>query len=80
MSYELFSRVALRVDIPEKHLKRGDIAMIVERHPGEFGKEEGYSLEVFNAIGDTIAVIVIPSSAVESLHRKEVLHVRQLEV
>ena len=80
MTYELFSRVALRTDVPEKHLKRGGIASIVEHHSGGQGKEDGYSLEVFNAVGDTIAVVVVPSSAIEPLHRKEVLHVRQLEV
>jgi hypothetical protein len=78
MTYELFSRVALRVDIPEKHLKKGDVVTIVEHHAGN-GKEDGYSLEVFNAVGDTIAVVVVPESAIENLHGNEVLHVRPLE-
>jgi hypothetical protein len=42
--------------------------------------ESGYSIEVFNALGDTIAVTAVPESALESLHKNEVLSVRQLTV
>lgn len=66
MKIELFKRVALKIDIPAKGLRKGDIATIVEHLPGKNG-EDGYALEVFNAIGDTIAVITVPQSAVEPL-------------
>lgn len=78
MNYTLYTRVALRIDIPEKNLKRGDIATVVDTHPGSVDGEEGYSLEVFNAVGDTIAVVVVPSSAIEPLHSNEILHVRHM--
>jgi hypothetical protein len=78
MAFELFSRVALREDFPKYQLRRGDVATIVEHHPVSDG-EDGYSLEVFNALGETIAVLVVAESQVESLMRNEVLHIRVLD-
>jgi hypothetical protein len=75
MTYKLFQQVALAQDMPEKGLKRGDVATVVECHPGRDG-EDGYSLEVFNAVGDAIAVITLPESAIEPLLADEILHVR----
>ena len=40
--------------------------------------EAGYSAEVFNALGDTLAVITVPESALEALREDEVLHARPL--
>lgn len=77
MKYELFEEVVLKKDIPEKRLKRGDVATIVEWHPGSHG-EDGYSLEVFNVLGDTIAVITVPMSSIEPLAEDEVFSVRSL--
>ena len=78
MAFELFTRVALRKDFSKHHLRRGDIATIVEHHPVPNG-EDGYSLEVFNAIGETIAVLVVSESQIEPLMRNEVLHIRVLD-
>jgi len=75
MKYELFTDVALAQDIPEKGLKTGDVATIVEHHELP-GGEDGYSLEIFNAVGDTIAVVTLPESRVEPLTEDEVLSVR----
>jgi len=50
----------------------------VERHVAHDG-EDGYSAEVFNAVGDTLAVITVPESALEPLRRDEVCCVRTLE-
>lgn len=79
MAYELFTRVALREDFPQDRLRKGDVATIVERHETAAGEETGYSLEVFNAVGETIAVIVVRESQIEKFLPDEVLHVRQLE-
>ena len=77
MKYQLFGEVVLKKDIPEKKLKKGDVATIVEYHPVSDG-EDGYSLEVFNALGDTITVITVEESAIESLRATEVFSVREL--
>ncbi|MGB7414491.1 MAG: DUF4926 domain-containing protein [Thermosynechococcaceae cyanobacterium] len=78
MAFELFTRVALRDDFPRYKLCRGDVATVVEHHPVT-DKEDGYSLEVFNAIGETIAVFVVAESQIEPLIHNEVLHIRVLD-
>jgi len=77
MKYKLFQQVALAKDIPEKKLRRGDVATVVDYHPTS-GGEAGYSIEVFNAVGDTIAVTVVPESFLQDLTSDEILHVRSL--
>ena len=79
MTYTLFEQVALTRDIPEKNLRRGDVATIVDHHPMREG-EDGYSLELFNGIGETIAVITVPESAIQSLSADTILHIRDLRV
>jgi hypothetical protein len=78
MKFEMFSRVALKTDVPEHGLRRGDLATIVEFHPGVPGQEPGYSLEVFNAVGDTVAVIALGESQIEVLREDEILCARAL--
>jgi len=75
MKHEMFDEVVLSSDIPEKKLKKGDVATVVEYHPVSEG-EDGYSLEVFNAVGDTIAVITVPESSIQSFTKDEILSVR----
>jgi hypothetical protein len=79
MIYQVLTKVALSSDIPAHKLRRGDVATIVEAHPGRAGQEPGYSLEVFNALGDTIAVVTVRESQLEPLANNEVLHVRRLD-
>jgi len=77
MKYTLFQQIALAYDLPEKGLQKGDVATIVEHHPVARG-EDGYSLELFNALGETIAVITVPESALQPLSTDEIFHVRTL--
>lgn len=77
MTYRLFEEVVLLENIAEKGLKKGDVATIVEHHPVTDG-EDGYSLEVFNALGNTIAVITVSESAIETLTENEIFSVRSL--
>ena len=77
MRFELYTDAALARDIPEHRLRQGDVVKIVDHHPLSNG-ESGYSIEVFNAIGETIAVTAVPESALESLRKNEVLSVRAL--
>ena len=76
--FELFSRVALCRDVPQYRLRQGDVATIVDYHPVVEG-ESGYSLEVFNGLGETIAVLSVPESHIEPLGPNTVLNVRTLE-
>jgi len=77
--FDLYIDAALARDIPEHGLCRGDVVKIVDSHASANG-ENGYSIEVFNALGDTIAVTAVPESALESLHKDEILSVRPLTV
>ncbi|MCC3404614.1 MAG: DUF4926 domain-containing protein [Microcoleus sp. PH2017_10_PVI_O_A] len=76
MTLELYQEVSLTRDLPEYQLKAGDIATLVDfvSHPS--GGEEGCLLEVFNAVGESLAVIAVPISTVEVLGPDEILTVR----
>jgi hypothetical protein len=78
MTYKLFDEVVLKNDIPERGLKKGDVATLVDHHPIS-GGEEGYSLEFFNAVGETLVVITVPESFIEPLTKNEIFSVRSLE-
>ena len=54
MAFQLFTKIALKVDLPAQKLRQGDVATIVDVHPGRPGQQPGYSLEVFNALGETL--------------------------
>lgn len=79
MTYKLFEEVVLTKDIPEKRLQKGDVATVVEHHPVS-GGEDGYSLELFNALGDTLAVITVAESSIEPLTENEIFSIRSLAV
>lgn len=78
MAVELYQEVALARDVPEYQLKAGDIATLVDFVPHPASGEEGCILEVFNAVGETLAVITVPLSAIEALRSDEILAVRSL--
>jgi len=80
MKYPLFTRVALADDLPNENLRRGDLATIVEYYEGSPGQEPGYELEVFNAVGDTFAVVTARESQIECLRKDELLSVRPLKL
>jgi hypothetical protein len=63
----------LRATLPTS----GPIVKLVEHHVARDG-EDGYSAEVFNAVGDTLAVITVPESALEPLREDEVCCVRSM--
>ena len=64
-------------DIPDHRLKRGDIVELVDHHVAPDGSE-GYSIEVCNALGETIAVTPVPETALETLREDEILCARVL--
>ena len=78
MSLPLSQRVALKRDLPEHNLRRGDVAILVDyvAHPEE--GERGCVLEVFNALGESIAVAAVPESQIEGPRADIVLAIRPL--
>ncbi len=76
LTIPLYSRVSLNRDFPEYRLGEGDIATFIDIVPDPEGLEEGYILEVFNALGESIDVVTVPKSAVSPLRSNEILSVR----
>ena len=77
MKLELYTDAVLTCDVPKHHLQRGDLVKLVEHHIAPDGTE-GYSIEVFNAVGDTIAVTAVPVTALEALREDKILCARSL--
>ena len=75
MKFNLFERVAFAVDIPDDGIKKGDVATVVECFTEP---RAGYALEVFNAIGKTVAVLAVPENSLEPLSEDERLSVRRV--
>jgi Domain of unknown function (DUF4926) len=71
--YPLFSQVVLAKDLPEHHLKRGDIATIVEHYPMREGEEDGYSLEGFNISNVTIEVAASQIISITPWQQEEII-------
>ena len=59
-------------------LQIGDVSTEVEHHVGTQGQEEGYTVELFNAVGESVAVVTLKESEIDSLNAKGILHVRPL--
>lgn len=58
-------------------LKRGDIVKLVDHHIAPDGTE-GFSIEVFDAIGETVAVTAVSATALEPLRDDEILCAQSL--
>lgn len=78
MNLELYQEVALTRDIPRTNLKEGDVATLIDRVTHPTGDEDGAILEVFNAVGESIAVITVPVSAIARLRPDQIPAVRYL--
>ncbi len=68
-------RVVLTVDLPQYHLKVGDIGVVVMIH----GNQAGYELELFSADGQTLDVVTVEADQVRPVTRRDMMHVRTLE-
>lgn len=77
MKLELYKDAVLACGLPQHRLRRGDIVKLVDHHVAP-DNTEGYSIEVFNAVGDTIAVTSVPTAALETLREDEVFSARTL--
>lgn len=78
MKPNLFEDIALTRNITKENLQKGDIAVVIDYVPAPDGGEEGAVLEVFNAIGESLAVVTVPVSAIAPLRADQVPSVRTL--
>ena len=68
--FTLYQDAVLLHDILEDGLCAGDVGTIVERHDVP-GRETGYSVEFFDMLGNTVAVVTLPSSALRAPSRAD---------
>ena len=66
--------VVLTVDLPDHHLKRGDVGTVVLVHD-----DQGYEVEFVTLDGDTVAVVSLSPSEVRPIGKGEIAHVRPVE-
>jgi Domain of unknown function (DUF4926) len=80
MKFSLYEIVVLGIDLdlPQYKLCRGDTATVVEYYPHP--DTDGYSLEVFNVSGETIAVITLSESEIESAMPNEYSQANQVGI
>jgi hypothetical protein len=65
MSFILYSDVILLRDLPKKGIHNGDIGTVVDRHDVT-RLETGYSVEFFDMLGNTVAIVTLPMSCFRS--------------
>lgn len=78
MEYALYQEVVLLRDIPDDNLKAGDVATLIDYVAHPSGGEPGAILEVFNAVGESIAVVTVPVSTIAPLRADHIPTVRVL--
>lgn len=61
MKIELFQDAILLIDIQGQGLRAGDVGVVVEQH-NVAGREPGYSVEFFDMLGKTVAIVTVPAS------------------
>jgi hypothetical protein len=61
MDFPLYTDVILQRDLPAEILRAGDVGTVVERHEVP-NLETGYSVEFFDMLGRTVALITVPGS------------------
>ena len=61
MNFPLYSDVILLRDLPDEGLSVGDIGTVIDQHDVA-GLEMGYSVEFFDMLGNTVAIVTLPMS------------------
>jgi Domain of unknown function (DUF4926) len=59
MDFPLYSDVILLHDLPKEGLSVGDIGTVVDRHDVD-RLETGYSVEFFDMLRNTVAIVTLP--------------------
>ncbi len=74
MKFELYKEAVFARDLPERGIKKGDVATVIDYYDRP---EPGYGLEVFDALGHTIDVLTVPETYLEPIREGERWNVRQ---
>ena len=76
MKLEMFKEAVFVCDMPERGIKKGDVATVIDHLDKP---EPGYILEVFDALGDTVDVVSVPESYLEPIQEGERFQVRRYD-
>jgi len=68
-------RVALAIDLPDYHLRAGDLGTVVDITSD--GQE--VTIEFFTLDGETIAVVPVTASQIKRVGSREIAHARVIE-
>lgn len=68
--------VVLTQDLPEENLKAGDIGTVVHIHQNG----AGYEVEFMTLAGKTIAVATLLPAQIRPITRRDIAHVRELQI
>jgi hypothetical protein len=71
---ELFDRIVLDHDLPQKNLKQGDVGTVVM----VYNEGEGYEVEFFTLNGATYRVETLSASWVRPVQKNELTHIRKV--
>ena len=72
MTHELLSTVVLAKDLPDHHLKAGDVGAVVELYG-----EEAVEVEFVTGSGRTLAVLTLQNELLRNIGGDDVLTVRK---
>jgi len=80
MTPELYTEIVLNRDEPQEGLLRGDVATFIDTVPHPEGGEEGAVLEIFNIMGESVRVAIVPMSSISLLRPDLMPTTRQIEL
>jgi len=63
-------------DLPVEGLAAGDVGVVLVRHTGHDAVPPGYTVEVTTLLGETIAVVDVPTDHVRPATQHDVRHAR----
>jgi len=69
-------RIVLLKDLPEDGLQAGDVGTVVHIHR----QGEAFEVEFMTLDGGTVAVIILLSSQIRAVSKRDITHVRELAV
>jgi hypothetical protein len=72
---EEFAPIVLKVDLPQYHLKAGDMGTVVDALKGG----EAFVVEFMTILGKTVAVVEVSPAQIRRIEQGEIASARQIE-
>jgi len=72
--------VVLTGDVPDEGLQAGDVGVVLLAHRGHGDTPPGYTIEVTNLFGETVAVVDVSAELVRRAAPRDVRHARSVPV